>query len=312
MAQFRNIVVAVDVARTGPACEGEEPLSAASTGALEKAAWVARRWGAPLHVLTALDIEHQSVAFLRRHFGAGAAPVERTAAEQMDRIAARLRESGLSVTTEVATGRASAAVIDDVQRNGRDLVVAGTRERGAVARNLLGSTSLQLLRRCPVAVWIARSAPSARISRVLAPVGLGDLTPTVLSAAASLAADFDARLAVVHAVDPAYERVLRMSSLREDQIAEMARERIAAAGAEVASMVAAHVPQGCADGVRVEVGDPVEVVVAEAGRRHPDLVVIGSVVHSAARGVFLGSTAEQLLPALSASLLVVKPGAVPV
>ena len=75
---------------------------------------------------------------------------------------------------------------------------------GVVARNVLGSTSLQLLRRCPVAVWVARSAPSPRISVVLAPVALGDMAAPIVHAASSLAASFDARLVVVHAVDPAH------------------------------------------------------------------------------------------------------------
>ena len=61
--------------------------------------------------------------------------------------------------------------------------------------------------------------------------------------------------------------------------------------------------------VRVVPGDPADVILAEAGQAHADLVVMGSVVHGLVRGVFLGSTAENVLLHLATSLLVVKPPA---
>jgi len=307
MGLFRNVTVAIDVCGDDRLVVDEPLLSPASQGALEKATWVARRDGAPLHLLTSLDVDAHAEALIRRDFAAGAEGVLRAAKERVELIASPLRQSGLTVTTDVAFGRASTAVLDDVARNARDLVVVGTRERGAVARNLLGSTSLQLLRRCPVAVWVARRVPSPPIAVVLAPVAPGDMAPQILGVAGSLAATFGARLIVVHAVDPTYGRFLRRGGLSAEVIAERTAEEREEARREIEKLTSESSPEGCEHEVRVAHGEPAEVVLAEAARSHADLVVMGSVVQGPIRGVFLGSTVEKVLPHLATSLLVLKP-----
>lgn len=309
MKLFGNVTVAIDVSGGERLVGRDGLLSPASRGALEQAVWLARREGAKLHVLNSIDVEARSETLIRREFAAGADCVLRAARRRMDEIVEPLRASGLSVTSEVTFGRAPSVVLDDVARNGRDLVVVGTRERGAVARNLLGSTALQLLRRCPVAVWVARSAPSAEIGVVVAPVDVGDMAAAILRAAASIAEGAHARLLVVHALDPAYERVLRMGGLGAAEVDVASSARRNDAQETIERMVREAAPGTRRVEVRVVPGDPADVILAEAGQAHADLVVMGSVVHGLVRGVFLGSTAENVLLHLATSLLVVKPPA---
>jgi nucleotide-binding universal stress UspA family protein len=65
---------------------------------------------------------------------------------------------GLAVDSRVAWGQVDAAILEEVEQGGYDLLVLGSRGRGLGRATLLGSTGLSMLRRCPVPVLIARSA----------------------------------------------------------------------------------------------------------------------------------------------------------
>ena len=195
-----------------------------------------------------------------------------------------------------------------------DVVVVGTRERGAVARNLLGSTALKLLRRCPATVWVARDCVWEGPATVLAAIDLGDMAPRVLGAAARIAQRTGGALHVLHVVDFAAEGVLRKGAADTDVVAEYRRLKRQRAEEAVPSVVAASLGAatsgtGPRPQIHLRFGDVNATIVGVAEEFRADVCVLGSVVHSAAGAalVGLGRTAEYVLPRLRSSLVVVKP-----
>ncbi len=126
---------------------------------------------------------------------------------------ARLREFSASsfpgMITEqlVHQGEPGALIRDTIQRHGVDLVMMPTRGRGAFRRLLLGSITAKVLHDVDCAVWtgvhssLADHASPFPYRSILCAVGLDPETPDILRAASALAASFDAKLHVTHAVE---------------------------------------------------------------------------------------------------------------
>jgi nucleotide-binding universal stress UspA family protein len=301
---FRNVVVGVDLSSAG-ARVSDDPLAPAGAAALAAARRFAAK-GTRVHLLTALDLDPLAVSLLRKRKVRPEAFVH--ARERLEALAAPLAAAGCRTTTKAVTGRPADALLEDVAAHGRDLVVVGTRERGALARNLLGSTALRLLRQSPVPVWVARPGEWRTPSVVVATIDLGDMAPRILEAAAAVAASAGAELHVLHVVDFAAEDVLRTGAADAEFVLEFRRRKREAAESAVPALVQRALGKGAKPQVRLVDGDVDAAIVGYAELVRADLVVAGSVVHSAAGRLFgLGRTAEAVLPALHASLLVLKP-----
>ena len=308
MNEFRNIVVGVDVSGREHLV-GARELSRFSRAALSKAAWMARRNDARLHVLTSLDVDPHAEEMIRRDESAGGFTVLDRAMQRLQHIAAPFRDDGLDVTCEVAFGPAKRAVLRDVVLNERDLAVVGTRERSSLARNLLGSTALWLIRKAPCPVWVARAGPGAGFEHVVAPVDFGSLAPRIIKTANAIATGAGARLHVLHVVDYGAEAILRSSDVPEATIADYRRERGDAARSRFEELARTSLGGEAGDHVDLHqlAGNPAEEIVQLADDLAADLVVVGTVTDDALEGLLLGSTAEAVLPHLEASLLVLKP-----
>ena len=113
-----------------------------------------------VHVVPAADVAPWSA------FGMSAgAPHVETPADRgpLDEAVARAEERGISVTGELLTGTAIDEIVAFADSHDVDLIVIGSRGHGAVARALLGSVSLGVLRetRRPVLIVRAAHVPAA-------------------------------------------------------------------------------------------------------------------------------------------------------
>lgn len=308
MSSFRNVVVGVDLANADRLA-ADAQLAPASRTARDKAVAIARRSQATLHLLAALDIDPFAEDVVLRATGPGGPSMLDRANAFLAASAEPARAAGVAATTEVARGRPVETLLADVQRNRRDLVVVGTRERSSLARNLLGSTALSLLRRAPVPVWVARRSGHETEKVVLAAIGIGDLAVDVLRAARDVASDTGAALHVLHVVDLPAAAVLRAGAADRESVEWYRRQRRERAEAEVPRLVAEALGEGAKCSMHLVDGETADAVLDHARRLEADLVVMGSVVQSGVRALLLGSTAEKVLPAVDTSLLLVKPTA---
>lgn len=301
---FRNLVVGIDLSAADRLAD-TGPLGAASAVALDRAVSLAAG-GGHIHLLTAIDVDPFAETIIARSGGGGRPSILDQARRSLESAAKAARDAGAQATCEVVLGHATETLLADAQKNRRDLVVVGTRERSTLARNLLGSTALALLRRCPAPVWIARRAERAE-KVVLAAIALGDLAIPVLRAAQAVARRSGAALHVLHVVDLPAAAVLRAGAADREAVEWYRRERRVRAEAEVPRLLTEALGPGAPLTLHLLDGETADTVLERAKSLAADAVVMGSVKQSGVRALVLGSTAEKVLPSLDTSLLLVKP-----
>jgi nucleotide-binding universal stress UspA family protein len=228
----------------------------------------------------------------------------------------------------VTIGTPFIEVIQAVQRDGHDLVLKPARERPA-CRGLFASTDMHLLRKCPCPVWIDREPERAeprqsaqpndapRCTRVLAAVdalqpGSGGLNRQILDAAVMVATQDAAALDVVHAWQTPFDGMLPGGSgtaplAPEAQLADaiglIERQHLAALQAVAAS----YRPQLGGGELHLLRGEPSERVLACAEALASDLLVLATLSRPREPGLFIGTTAENLLQGVHTSVLALKP-----
>jgi nucleotide-binding universal stress UspA family protein len=141
---IRRILLAVD-------------FSADSARAVEVAADLARRLGAHVDVVHALELP-------RDHFANAAAfgieleeRIRASVALALDDVGQQLEKKAVTVTLLTRPGRPSAVIAEVAEEIGCQLIVMGTRGRSGLSHVLLGSVAERTLRMAPCAVLVVRS-----------------------------------------------------------------------------------------------------------------------------------------------------------
>ena len=243
-----------------------------------------------------------------------AAEAERQARETAAQGVEQASALGLDAepVTVRSSGPAWAALLDSAHRAGADVLVCGTRGRGAFARALLGSTSSSLLHHTDVPLLVV-------------PDGGGTLDGPVMaaydgSAGARHAIETVGRLLgghaviVVHSWEPMFHRSLAaraISSGPVDDLREIVADLHAAVADSARETTEAGVAVARAAGLDA-VGDTVESddgawrAVTAAARAHGAAVIaMGSRGLGAARSALLGSVSSGLVQSAELPVLVV-------
>jgi nucleotide-binding universal stress UspA family protein len=225
----------------------------------------------------------------------------------VDEAMADRRTTGdVPVDVVVAAGRAAEQLVRSAEH--ADLLVVGSRGRGAVRSTVLGSVALHCVTHARGAVVVVhpRAAAPLRPPRVVVGLDGSDSSGSVLARALLETARIGGELTVVAAYSAAthwsdaYEALVPpVAELRED-----VRQR---ADRLVADALAALPPDG-APAVQVlpVEGAPGEVLVRQA--EGAELLVVGGRGHGALRGVLLGSVALNCVIHGPCPVMVVRPG----
>jgi nucleotide-binding universal stress UspA family protein len=130
--------------------------SEASQGAARLAAEIAVRFGARLTLAYVVP----NLLLPPDAYGLNIMDVEQGNREFAEKVLTRcladLGEAGVQAETAVLSGPAAESLAEAAVSGGADLVVVGSRGRGAVARVLLGSVSDRLVHICAKPVLVAR------------------------------------------------------------------------------------------------------------------------------------------------------------
>jgi nucleotide-binding universal stress UspA family protein len=174
---------------------------------------------------------------------------------------------------------AALAILETARSEAADLIVMGTHGLGGFRKWLLGSTTERLLRRTDVPVLvvppagddsaISRADGRLELSQVLAATDFSESSIAAVRTAVDLAAQFSARLVLVHVVEPLAVPP-QWRPLPEDadetRVAD-ARTRLEALADEYCG------PLGY--DVVVSVGRPADVISSLAQDRRAQLIVMG-------------------------------------
>jgi len=299
MKRFKNIVVGVDLSQGDRFVTSELPPP--SVEAVERALWLARLNSARLLFFYALDVSPAT----QRMFEASDGGMETVLEESqvaLKRLVARAVAEGVDADMDVRFGKSWLEVIRQVIRNDHDLVVAGTRHLGRVQGLLVGSTGVKLLRKCPCPVWITQPQPERQIKSVLVAHGLRPVSDLAMDLGCSMAELYGAQLHILHSLDfPELDSAFpsRISALRAEEFRVKAEQHI---HEQLANHEFAEPPQ-----VHIVTDRPDFAVLEHINRHAIELLVMGTIARTGIAGLFVGNTAERLLPRLPCSVLAVKP-----
>jgi nucleotide-binding universal stress UspA family protein len=229
---------------------------------------------------------------------------------EVARIVRQLKAAHLDATGVVLRGRPATVLIDEAQRVGADLIVAGSRGHGPIASLVLGSISGELVDTAPCPVLVARSSSAKRV--LLA----SDGSPSARQAEDMLAGwpifdDATIRvLSVAEVVRPWHTGV---APTMYPTVIEAHRKELESAKSEFESVASAAAARLRAANRTVDsnlrVGDAAAEIVEEASSWGADVVVLGSRGLTGLSRIVLGSVARNVLQASQTSVLVVRSSA---
>lgn len=118
--------------------------------ALDWAIALATAYDASLHALYSADTSLLSSAVQKGDILGALEDIGRKA---LDTIRERARQEGVTVQATVASGPPAKVILQDVEAQGIDLIVMGTRGRSGVGQHFLGSVTENVVRQAPIPVF---------------------------------------------------------------------------------------------------------------------------------------------------------------
>ncbi len=235
--------------------------------------------------------------------------------ERLEHLASTLRHKGLTVTSAVLRGTTPGALIEEVVREGHELLLK-TGEPCESARRY-GAIDRRLLRKCPCVVWLEKPCrPARRKRRILAAVDPVTDDPEVLKysrrvldVALSLAEFEHSELHIVHAWRAWGEDLLRDAVARADigdvnLYVESSHRKAEEAMKQLVAGFAGRAANAC---IHLVKGDAGVVIPATARKEKIDFVVMGTAARSGLQWGSMGNTAEEIIGDLTCSLMAIKP-----
>lgn len=294
MKRFRDILLV--------AGSNDGPISAS---AVERVAELAKTNGAKL---TLIDVIRESDFFREILPPALLETIRKDRLRSLTRLSELAHNCGVESEVELVVGRPFVEIIRRVQRFDHDLVVTdGGRRTGS--SGVIDNRTMQLMRKCPCAIWVVRSSGRGRYSKILAAIDPLATDPVkdalnrkIMGLATSMA---EAQRAKLHVV-----QVLESFGAPQAASPEVWRQWELTARSDMAQRLRRLLRDFDLEEnpeIHLVTGQPARGISQIASRESIDLLLMGTVRKTGVRGFFIGHTAEEVLGRVSCSLLTVKP-----
>lgn len=215
---------------------------------------------------------------------------------------------GLAVDQTLLRDHAARAIVDQAREFGAELIVVGSRGHSTMETMLLGSTSAEVVDHAPCPVLVAREP---QIGSII----LADDGSAGAQGAAACVASWPILAGIPVTVVSVAEVAIPWAGATPgiyEQVMESYTESVDEARREFHEIARRRAEGLAQDGrpVQLEVreGDAAAEIVAAAGERKTDLIVIGTRGHTGLTRMLLGSVARKVLVHAPCSVLVVREG----
>lgn len=290
MHRFRNILAVYDDA-------------IGSDDTLARAVALSARTGARLTVVKPLGSNPRSTAAIAE------------ARKRLTRITPwMLQEGANTIATDVLIGTPHVEVAERVLQQGHDLVILNAEAERGLKDVILGSTTANLMRKCPCAVWIVKQSASARNGAVIAAVDALPHEPArpinrkVLDFAVAVAQAQDANLHVVSSWKVCgNEADMLRSEIRDTTRQEILRKHETTQRDALTPLLERYGEWKLPIEVHLPHGAPQSSIVALANQLAVGLVVMGGACRAGMRALLKGNPAEDVLGGVGCDVLAVKP-----
>ncbi|HYM35197.1 MAG TPA: universal stress protein [Steroidobacteraceae bacterium] len=280
---------------------------------LTKAARIAERFGGRLDLLHVIALPYVLPGDTAG--SAVARDVEITRQQdKLDRIAERLRKTGVKVTASITWDYPAAdAIVRHVFKTKPDVVIAESHHHSKLARWFVAHTDWELVRACPCPLWLVKTPRLADDARVMTAVDPfhthskpAALDEEILRVA-KIAAGPKGRLGTSHVYplpitmvaggmgEPVWVAAPPVEQRR-------VKQRVTNAVQDIADRFDISKPDRI-----VQPGDAAVELPALVKRWNANLLVMGAVSRSALKRAFIGHTAERVIDAVHCDVLIIKP-----
>ena len=286
--------------------------------AVRRAAWLAKNSGAELELLVCYYNEYLSGdrLFDSPSLEKARDEVIQNHERHLESLAEPLRADGIVVKSSAVWDHPLfEGIVRHAVGSHSDIIVKDTHHHSAVTRALLTNTDWNLIRTCPIPLWLVKptdmSDPPVLVAAI-DPMHQHDkpaaLDDEILHVAKDIAEKvqgdvhafhaYDPRIAVATATANAYIPV----SLPFDEIEQQMHEDHEKRFSEITEF---H--EIATDNAHLVAGMTHEELPLIAEKLHADVVVMGAVARNRWKRLFIGATAERTLEDLPCDLLIIKP-----
>ena len=214
-----------------------------------------------------------------------------------ERFADRVR-TDIRVTSRLIRGDASSAIGRLAEQAEANLVVLGRHGAPVLRELLIGSVAQRVSRHARVPVLVVATPPRSPYRQIVAGF---DLSPDAIRAvelAARLATP-DAQVEVVYAYREVHAGGTDPDAARRITVAELSEIRV-----EILQALPPAPGKGAEWSVRMERGDPRQVLLEVAENRTADLIAMGSIGRTGLQRRLIGSVAEGVLQVAKVDVLI--------
>jgi nucleotide-binding universal stress UspA family protein len=222
--------------------------------------------------------------------------------QEMNKLAAKVREFGGSVEMQVEVGDVYDEIKQVIEIVKPELLVMGTHGRRGVERWFMGSTTEKLMRHSPVPIVTIsaagdRSSAPPRFRRILVTTDFSDGTPDALAHAFSVAQENESEVTFLHVL---HDISADISGKYRDSLVSGVRKQLE-------DMVPAEARNWCDIVTRVETGVPYRIILRTLEDEKIDLLVMNIHGKGMLDRALLGSTAERVVRAASCPVMLIPP-----
>ena len=307
MTRIQNILVGVDL-RHGDRLASPE-LGEESQAAVAESLRLAATWGGTVTFCSVLELSAQSQSLIEHDVENIFKTVEDVASEVLSELVANANSQGIACESMIRFGAAWEELSKESATGDYDLVIVGTRSKIRATQMLFGTTAQKLMRCSACPVWIVKPAELRDVRDVAVATDLSPASLPALSTAVTVARAIGARLHVLHVVELSDFQDLVLAGVSQEVLVRTEARLRQSAEDTLRDQLHRTDFRTLPHGVKIELlsGIPETAIPEYIACQKVDLLVMGTHGHSGMSGLLIGNTAERILPALHASLLVVKP-----
>lgn len=286
--------------------------------ALDRATCIAHRLGAEVELLICYYNEYLSGErfFDTETLATARDEVIGNQARILEALAEPLRKSGIVVkTTVVWDNPLHEGIVRQAVKSGADIVLKDTHHHSAIARAFLSNTDWNLIRTCPMPLWLVKPRPLAERPVLVAaidPMNEHDkpaaLDDEILVLSKMLGERLDGEVHAFHSYDPLIALASASAnpyvavSLPLDDIEQRMHNFHKKRFDEITGFHGI-----AADKSHLVAGTTLDELRETAESLNADVVVMGAIGRNMLKRIFIGATAERTLEHLPCDLLIVKP-----
>lgn len=303
---FQNILVGVDLSQGD--WLASDPGSTSSHFACDQAVELAKATGGKLHYLATLDLDERTKRLLEES-NPQEDNVVKMARSALQAVVDDAFRADIDATSKVVLGRSRSELADAARSGKHDVMMLGTKQHGVLASLLLGSTTLELLHTSPCPVWIVKPCESAKPRRILVATDFSDVCNALVDRAAELSGHFGAELHIVNVFPTQKHHFLQFSSISAEEVETQNEQHRAEGRAGLDGLLQrpAVAALDTPPSLHLLEGTPSQAILEQVTALDIDLLVMGTVRHPGVSQMVIGTTAQNLLPSLSCSLLTMRP-----